>query len=97
MPKDIEFVLVGFGQIGKKHARLIASCPNASLVAIVEKNRSIIPAGNKTPVFDSISDFIKSGIVADVASICTPNFLHASHSMEAIENGCMYCAKNRWG
>jgi len=87
MLKDIKFVLVGFGQIGKKHARLIENCPNALLVAIIEKNRSIIPIENKIPVFDSISDFTKSGIQADVASICTPNFLHAMHCLEAIENG----------
>lgn len=87
MLKDIHFVLVGFGQIGKKHARLIESCPNARLVAIIEKNHSVIPAENKIPVFDSISDLIKSGIQADVASICTPNFLHASHCIQAIENG----------
>jgi UDP-N-acetyl-2-amino-2-deoxyglucuronate dehydrogenase len=87
MPKDIQFVLVGFGQIGKKHARLIENCPNSQLVAIIENNESIIPKENKIPVFNSISSFIKSGIQADVASICSPNFLHAEHCLQAIENG----------
>ena len=87
MLKDIKFVLVGFGQIGKKHARLIESCPEASLVAIIEKNRLIIPIENKIPVFDTLADFNKSGIIADVANICTPNFLHATHCLEAIESG----------
>ncbi len=94
MSKDIHFALLGFGQIGKKHARLIANCPNAALVAIIESNRSIIPETNTIPVFDSLADFYSQGGIVDVVSVCTPNFLHAQHSIEAIELGChVLCEK----
>ncbi len=94
MLKDIKFAIVGFGQIGKKHAKLIANCENASLVAVIEPNTDIIPLDFNVPVFNSLSDFFKSDVKADVINICTPNHLHASNSIEAIENDChVLCEK----
>ena len=86
MFKDIKFAIAGFGQIGKKHAKLLESCPNAELVAIIEKNLSSIPPDLKIPVFNSIEEFSKHS-TADVISVCTPNHLHVQNSLEAIHAG----------
>jgi predicted dehydrogenase len=94
MAKNIQFALLGFGQIGKKHAQFIKNCPNAELVAIIESNLNQIPAENTIPVYESLDDFFAKGGKADVVDVCTPNFMHAKNSLEALEHGChVLCEK----
>lgn len=87
MLKDIKFALLGLGQIGKKHAKLITSCPQAQLAAIVESNESANTNEYNVPVFKSLQALADSGIEIDVVNVCSPNFLHAEHCQEAIEFG----------
>src|SRR4029077_19555883 len=37
------------------------------------------------PFFSSIDDLFNSGIEFDVLNVCTPNGLHAEHSLKALE------------
>ncbi len=87
MLKDIHFAILGLGQIGKKHAKLISNCPNAKLVALIDDGPASAAYTTEIPFFPSLKDFKDSGIYADVVNICTPNYLHAQHCLEAIELG----------
>ena len=94
MPKDIKFALLGFGQIGKKHAKLLANCPEAKLVAVIENDSKHIPDGFEVPFFDTLSSFFAKGESTDVINVCTPNHLHTQHSIEVLQHGChVLCEK----
>lgn len=83
----IKFAIVGAGHIGKRHAEMIRREPEAELVAMVDV-RSKEECGVEdfnVPLFSSVEDLIDSGIECDVVNICTPNGLHASQSLKALE------------
>ena len=86
--KKIRFAIVGSGHIGKRHAEMIRRNPEAELVAMCDirpKNELGIEAYN-VPFFSSVEELIKSNIDPDVVNVCSPNGLHAQHSLIALEN-----------
>ena len=89
----IRFAVVGFGYIGQRHAAIIQSLPAAKLVAVVEpSSERHFPAD--IPVFETLDQFLKSGIMVDVVSICTPNGFHYRQCMEALTYGAhILCEK----
>lgn len=85
--KKIKFAVFGCGHIGKRHAEMILGNAEAELVALCD-------AGNKeslgidkynVPFFSSVDDLLNSGLEIDVVNVCTPNGLHAEHSIKALE------------
>jgi predicted dehydrogenase len=84
----IKFAIIGCGHIGKRHAEMILRNQEAELVAlcdIKEKEKLGIEQYN-VPFFKSAEEMLASGIAIDVVNICTPNGLHATHSLLALEN-----------
>ena len=85
--KDIiKIAVVGGGHIGKRHAEMIRRNPEAKLVAMCD----ILPKENlaladDVPFFSSIDEMLDSGIEIDVVNVCTPNGLHATHCLKALE------------
>lgn len=85
--KPIDFVVVGAGQIGSRHIDIIRGLPNARLVGVVDidpSKQEVVEEG--IPFFSSIEEYIQSGHKADVATICTPNGLHAPQAFEMVQN-----------
>ena len=87
MSRVIKFAIVGFGNIGKRHANVILDNNiNAELVAVCD----ILPPEKtgwkypQIPYFNSITKLLKSDLPIDVVNICTPNGLHASQAIEAL-------------
>lgn len=83
----IKFAVVGAGHIGKRHAEMISREEEAELVAMVDI-RSVDECDAKhfgVPFFHSIDEMLASGIEIDVVNVCTPNGLHASQSLKALE------------
>lgn len=83
----IQFAIVGMGHIGKRHAEMIFRHDEAELVAMCDI-LSPADAGVDNPVapwFYSLDDLLQSGIVIDVICICTPNGLHATHAIKALD------------
>jgi UDP-N-acetyl-2-amino-2-deoxyglucuronate dehydrogenase len=92
----IKFAVVGCGHIGKRHAEMIVRHPEAELVALVD----IAPKENlgiesyDVPFFNSIEELFASHIQPDVVNVCTPNGLHASQSIMALEHAAhVVCEK----
>lgn len=85
----IKFAIVGQGHIGKRHAEMIRRNPECELVAVCdilgkeELNISEITE----PFFHSMEDMLEAIEDIDVVSICTPNGLHASQCISALEKG----------
>ena len=90
MDKKIRFAIVGCGHIGKRHAEMICRNEESELVALIDTNENLkveLKEKYNTPFFNSLTDFISANIPADVICIATPNGLHASHALYAIETG----------
>ena len=87
----LRFAVLGFGNIGQRHAQHIAAQSGAALSAICDTDRSKrqMASGNypQIPVFESLEDLLISGNKADVLCVCTPNGLHAAHAIAALEAG----------
>ncbi len=86
--KTIRFAVIGMGNIGKRHAHHIIQHPNASLVAVcdIDPNQYKPFLSGSIEGFSHIDDlFAKSNI--DVLNVCTPNYLHHSHSVDALTKG----------
>lgn len=85
----IKFAVLGFGHIGKRHAEEIIAHVDAELVAIIDEDSEVLRNAlniYSVPIFNSIIDFLASGINADIINICTPNGWHIPHAIHAVEN-----------
>ena len=87
MNSKITFAIVGFGNIGRRHAEHIMANPNATLIAICDIDPAAklkVPAG--VEFYDTIEEML-AGEEADVLCVCTPNYLHEPHTIAGLESG----------
>ncbi len=83
----IKFAVVGCGHIGKRHAEMIIGNPEAELSALCD----IKPASElgiekfNVPFYSSIEELLEKETDIDVVNICTPNGIHASQSLMALD------------
>jgi UDP-N-acetyl-2-amino-2-deoxyglucuronate dehydrogenase len=86
--KKIKFAIIGSGHIGLRHAEMIRRNPEAELAAMCD----ILPEPPpqlvewEVPYYKSAEHMMESVQDADVVSVCTPNGLHATHALLALEN-----------
>lgn len=87
MSKKIKFAVVGCGHIGKRHAEMISRNPEAELVALIDvKQKDLLNIDSlNVPLFNTLTDFLNSGIEVDVINIATPNGFHAAQALECLE------------
>ncbi|MFM9946240.1 MAG: Gfo/Idh/MocA family protein [Bacteroidia bacterium] len=88
MRNTISFALIGCGRIAQRHAEhiskrgiLAAVCDTAT-----EKADELASKYN-AKVYYSLESLLADDIVIDVAAICTPNGLHAEHSIACLNAG----------
>ncbi|MFN6038073.1 MAG: Gfo/Idh/MocA family protein [Bacteroidota bacterium] len=85
----IKFGVVGQGHIGKRHAEMIRRNPACELVAVCD----ILPCEktNSTDISEkyylSQEEMLAAHSEIEVVNICTPNGLHASQSIFALDYG----------
>lgn len=82
----IRFALIGLGNIGRRHAEHILHHPEAELVAVCDTDASKADLFG-VPFYADIDTLLMSTQM-DVASVCTPNYLHEAHSVAALKAGC---------
>lgn len=84
----IKFVVIGAGHIGKRHAEMIKRHDEAELVAICDVKPIAEVDAEKfgVPYFNDAQALFNAGIEFDVVNICTPNGLHAEHSLLALNH-----------
>src|SRR6185436_19784746 len=91
----LSFVIIGCGNIAKRHAEQIQIL--GKLVAVCDIIRSKAEEFGKkynVEVFSSIEELFANKKEIDVAVICTPNGLHAVHSIISLQSGChVLCEK----
>jgi UDP-N-acetyl-2-amino-2-deoxyglucuronate dehydrogenase len=82
------FAINGCGRISKRHAEQISKIGNVKAVCDIIPERANILANlyGATPYY-SLDTLLSVEKKLDVISICTPNGLHANHSIKALEAG----------
>jgi UDP-N-acetyl-2-amino-2-deoxyglucuronate dehydrogenase len=85
----IKFAIIGQGHIGKRHAEMVRRNPNCELTAVCD----VLPVEKlgleslKESFYTNVDALLKNHPEIDVINICTPNGLHAQHSLKALESG----------
>ena len=90
MSNKVKFAVVGCGHIGKRHATMIANNSESELVALCDiRPKSELNLGDleATNYFSSIEELLASELDFDVVNICTPNGLHSSQALLALDKG----------
>ncbi len=84
----VSFGLVGCGRIGNRHAEHIAKY--GQLLAVCDTNfakATQLAQQYQCNAYDSIDKMLKQEPAIQVVSVCTPNGLHAAHSIAALNAG----------
>ncbi len=84
----LHFALIGCGRIASRHAeqmmragKLVAVCD------IIPERADALAAQYNCTAFYSVDDLFAANTSAHVAAVCTPNGLHAAHTIAALEAG----------
>ena len=89
MLRATRFAIIGYGNIGQRHARLIRQMESAELVAVVDTDsdkQAPVKRNEDVPFYNSLEAFFNDGIAADVLNICTPNGYHFDQAYEALSH-----------
>jgi UDP-N-acetyl-2-amino-2-deoxyglucuronate dehydrogenase len=85
--RTIKIALVGYGNIGRRHAAHIIANPHTELVAICDVNSAVqngLPSD--TTFFTDLQQMLAAA-ECDVLSVCTPNYLHEPHTIAGLQAG----------
>lgn len=84
--KKLKFAVIGAGHIGKRHAQMVVENPHCELIAIIDTDESIKKETPfQVPFFTSLASFLSSNTPVDIINICTPNYLHCSQAIQALD------------
>jgi UDP-N-acetyl-2-amino-2-deoxyglucuronate dehydrogenase len=84
----IKFAIIGCGRIAQRHAEHIKN--SGTLVAvcdIVEERADALAQQYQAKAFYAIEDLLNAQLSIDVVAICSPNGLHAAHSIAVLKAG----------
>jgi UDP-N-acetyl-2-amino-2-deoxyglucuronate dehydrogenase len=87
--RKINFAVIGCGHIGMRHAEMIRRNEEAALLGICDirpKNELNLKGVEDIPFFSTPEEMLKAIPEIDVVNVCTPNGLHAEHSLKALEH-----------
>lgn len=85
----IKFGVIGQGHIGKRHAEMIrrnSACELVAVCDILPKNQTELN-GISENYYSSAEEMLTAHPDIEVVNVCTPNGLHASQTLFALENG----------
>lgn len=86
----MRFAVIGLGHIGRRHAQLLSQNEDAVVVALIDNIEGFLldeASFSGVPKFESLEEFVHSGIQADVLCVCTPNYLHHPHTIAGLRHG----------
>ncbi len=87
MQDKVRFSIVGYGNIGRRHATQILQNHAAELVSVCDVSGSLagqLPDG--VTFFTDLDDMLQPG-QSDVLCVCTPNYLHEPHTIAGLNAG----------
>lgn len=85
--KSVRFAIVGCGRIGSRHAEQISAKGKLVAVCDIDAQKADQLAGRfKVKACYSVEELLKEKDM-DVVSVCTPNGLHAKHTIQSLQAG----------
>ena len=88
MTKKIKFGLIGCGRIAQRHAEHINNLGILSAVCDIDEEKADLLAKKYgAKAYYDIGELLKNENEIDVITICSPNGLHHSHSVQALKAG----------
>src|ERR1700734_2241439 len=88
MSKLIHFAIIGCGRIAQRHAEHINKLGKLTGVYDIVLSRAKELADTyKVPFYENLEDLLNLGEKPDVVSVCSPNGLHAEHSIRSLKAG----------
>jgi UDP-N-acetyl-2-amino-2-deoxyglucuronate dehydrogenase len=86
--KEVNFAVIGYGNIGKRHCQHILQHPQARLKAVCELPLFEKPVDfpKEVAFYDNLKKMLEQETF-DVLNVCTPNYLHRQHTIQALEHG----------
>ena len=87
MTDTIRFAIIGYGNIGQRHAHHILRTPGAELVAVCDTDETVGEILEEEVLFFSHIEDLLARNMADVLCVCTPNYLHEQHTVAALRAG----------
>lgn len=84
----VQFALIGCGRIAARHAEQMIKCGKLTAVCDVIKEKADTLAGQyNAKAYYSIDELLAAEKKISVVAVCTPNGLHAEHSVKALRTG----------
>lgn len=86
--KNLNFALIGCGRIAQRHAEHINTNCNLKAVCDIDSNKANELAQKyNSKSYCDIDELLEAEKDIDVISICTPNGLHAAHTIKSLKTG----------
>jgi len=84
----LKFGIIGCGRIAQRHAEHIQHTGSLVAVCDIEEGKAAALAGKyKAKAYKNVDDMLKAHKDIDVVAVCSPNGLHAEHSIKALKAG----------
>ena len=81
-----EFAIIGCGVISKRHAENIIRIGKLKAVCdIIPEKADLLAKVYQAKAYYSIDDLLKQEPTIDIVVVCTPNGLHAEHSIKSLQ------------
>ena len=88
MASTVSFGIVGCGRIAQRHAEHIHNKGILKAVCDIDKEKAdSLAAKYGVNAYYSIDDMLAAEKEMDVVSVCSPNGLHAEHSIKGLKAG----------
>jgi UDP-N-acetyl-2-amino-2-deoxyglucuronate dehydrogenase len=86
--KKIKFGIVGYGQIGQRHAQHILNNTNSELIAIcdIDKTKLDLITNTAIKTYTDLRTMLDEADI-DVVNVCTPNYLHCDNTVLSLKMG----------
>jgi UDP-N-acetyl-2-amino-2-deoxyglucuronate dehydrogenase len=84
----LRFAIIGCGRIAERHAEQISRLATLHAVCDTDESKvNLMGLKYKANIYSDYAELLSKEKDLDVISICTPNGLHAEHSIKAFKNG----------
>ena len=84
----INFAIIGCGRIAQRHAEHINTYGNLLAVCDTVQEKALTIANKYNAIaYTDIDKLLQTELKIDVVAICSPNGLHASHAIKALNSG----------
>jgi len=93
--KKLNIAIVGVGHIGSQHAKYASSFGNLTAVCDIKQDRAkTIGSLYGCTAYFTLDELLTREKTLDLVAVCTPNGLHAEHTIKALKAGCnVLCEK----